>query len=89
VTVADAMRLRVAVPDVWDTVEVTVTPDRTVAQLKAEALALATGRTLQPDDYLVKFRGALVLDEAVTLEALGVPDSASLIVLPVRRRPVR
>jgi hypothetical protein len=87
--VSGALRIRVSVPDVWDIVSLTVGPDWTVAQLKSTALAAATGRTLTADDYLVKFRGAQVFDEAVTLQALGVPDSASLIVLPARRQPVR
>ena len=87
--VGGALRIRVAVPDVWDIVLLTAGPDWTVAQLKSAALAAALGRTVAAADYLVKFRGAPVFDEAVTLQALGVPDSASLIVLPTRRQPVR
>ena len=87
--VSSALRVRVSVPDVWDVVQLAAVPDWTVAQLKAAALSVATGRTLAPTEYLVKFRGAQVFDESVTLQALGVPDLASLIVLPARRRPVR
>lgn len=83
------LRVRVSVPDVWDVVELTVAPDWTISQLKAAALSAATGRTLAVDDYVVKFRGAPVLDEAVTVQALGVPELASLIVLPAHRQPVR
>jgi len=83
------LRVRVSVPDVWDIVRLTVAPESTVSQLKAAALSAATGRTLAIDEYVVKFRGATVLDESATLQALGVPDLASLVVLPARRRPVR
>lgn len=88
-TVAPAVRVRVSVTDVWDTVELSLTPECSIAQLKAEALAQATGRTEAPAGYVVKYRGALVADERATLESLGVPDGAPFIVLPARRQPVR
>lgn len=87
--VSTELRIRVSVPDVWDVVQLTAASDWSVAQLKISALAAATGRTPAPADYVVKFRGARVFDEAITLQALGVPDLGSLIVLPDRRRPVR
>ncbi len=87
--VSTALQVRVSVPDVWDVVQLTAAPDWSVAQLKVGALAAATGRTPAPADYVVKFRGARVLDESITLQALGVPDLGSLVVLPARRRPVR
>lgn len=87
-TVTTQLRLRISVPEVWDIVHMTATGDMTVAQLKAEALAQATGRLLSPAEYIVKFRGARIFDETSTLEQIGVPDLASLIVLSARRRPV-
>jgi hypothetical protein len=89
VTVASALRVKVSVPDVWDVVEVTAAPDWSMRRLKRTALALATGRTLDSDLYLVKYRGALVIDESETLGTLNVVDRASLVVLPARRQPVR
>ena len=44
---------------------------------------------MRADDYIVKFRGALVLDESVSLGALGAGPNAPFIVLPAHRRPVR
>ena len=38
-TVTPALRVRVSVTAVWDTVELNLTPESTIAQLKAEALA--------------------------------------------------
>lgn len=87
-TVATGLTVRVSVPDVWDIVEVAAAPQWSVRRLKRTALTLATGRTLDPDRYVVKYRGALVLDESETLEALNVADRASLIVLRSRRQPV-
>jgi len=88
-TVAAPIRVRVTVTDVWDTVTLEVPPDLTVRELKARALAEATGRMLDPAGYVVKHRGAAVLDEQVTVSALELADGAPLIVLPARRLPVR
>jgi hypothetical protein len=88
-TLATELRVRVAVTPVWDTVELSVTPEWSVARLKQEALARATGRRLDPSAYVVKFRGAAVVDETRTLAELRVPDGGALIVLPARREPVR
>jgi hypothetical protein len=90
VTTALETTLRVWVPDVWDVVELRVSPDQTIHQVKAAALEMAMGRGKQtnPDDFVVKYRGALVADENQTLGALEVPDRAPMIVLAARRRPV-
>ena len=83
------LSVRVSVTDVWDTVELSLSPDATIAGLKAAALARATGRPEGPGPHVVKYRGALVADESQTLAGLGVPDGAPFIVLPARRQPVR
>ena len=81
--------VRVMVTDAWDQVFLAVEPGTTVAQLKRQALGRALKRSDVADDYLVKFHGALVLDEAVTLEQLGARANAPFIILPSRRRAVR
>jgi hypothetical protein len=86
-TSAAPVRLRVTVTDAWDTVTLDAAPDTTVRDLKARALSEATGRTLDPRAYVVKFRGAPVLDEDLTVARLGLADGAPLIVLPARRHP--
>jgi hypothetical protein len=88
-TTETPLRVRVTVTDTWDTVALDVSEDRSVRDLKRQALTAATGRTLNPDDYVIKYRGALVLDERQTLGALGLHDGSPLIVLPARRQPVR
>ncbi len=88
-SVVAALRLRVTVTDTWDTVALDVAPTRSLADVKREALLQATDRPVDPAEYLVKFRGGLVLDERATVADLGLPDGAALIVLPARRHPVR
>jgi hypothetical protein len=83
-----ALPLRVMVQDVWDQVRLDLPAAATVAETKQKALAL-THATGVPDDYVVKFRGAQVLDEARSLGDAGIVPNATLIVLRRRRRPVR
>ena len=79
--------VRVWVTSVWDTVTLEVDVDWSVASVKEAALRGATAKTFDPDDFIVKFRGAEVFDEGQSLGALGVPDGAPMIVLPSRRQP--
>lgn len=88
-TAVATLPLRVTVTDVWDQVEVGLPATATIAELKQEALTRALGRPAVPEDYVVKFRGALVLDESLTIAALGAGANTPFIVLPARRRPVR
>ncbi len=82
------VRLNVTVPDVWDTVTVTVSPTTALGDVKVEALEEALGRRPDASAYLLKYRGAEVLDESRTVGDLGIPSGAPLIVLPRQRRPV-
>ncbi|MDH3496993.1 MAG: hypothetical protein OER21_09530 [Gemmatimonadota bacterium] len=88
-SVAAARRVRVTVTDTWDTIALEVEPGRSLADIKRDAVLQATGRPIDPAEYLLKFRGGLVLDERATVADLGLPDGAALIVLPARRHPVR
>ncbi|HEU4570007.1 MAG TPA: hypothetical protein VFS07_05490 [Gemmatimonadales bacterium] len=83
-----AATLRVRVQDAWDELVLPYDKRQTVAKLKAQALK-AAHRPADPAGYELKFRGAAVLDEGDTLEALGVPAGAGLIVLKRRRQAVR
>lgn len=88
--VLEKFAVRVMVTEVWDQVFLAVGPDTPVGQVKREALFRALkSSVIRPDDYVVKFRGAQVLDESVTLGALGAGANAPFIVLPARRQPVR
>ena len=88
--VGERFAVRVMVTDVWDQVFLAVEPTTTVADLKRQALTQALKRAqLRPEDYVVKFRGAPVLDETTTLAALGAVPNSPFIVLPARRHAVR
>ncbi len=84
----NAIPVRVMVEDAWDQVTLDLLPAATISDAKQRALALTHTRGAS-GDYLVKFRGAELLDESRTLAEAGVPANAALIVLPRRRRPVR
>jgi len=81
--------VRVMVTDAWDQVFLAVEPGTTVAELKRQALARALKRGDVARDYIVKFHGAHVLEESVTLGSLGARANAPFIILPARRRAVR
>ncbi|PYP41470.1 MAG: hypothetical protein DMD48_00015 [Gemmatimonadetes bacterium] len=88
--VGERYAVRVMVTPAWEQVPVQVDNTTTVAQLKREALRAALKRApLGEQEYIVKFRGAAVLDESLTLRALGAVPNAPFIVLPARRQPVR
>ncbi len=88
--VNERFAVRVMVTPVWDQVFLPVDADTTVARLKRDALQAALKRSvIDADAYIVKFRGAQVLDESVTLGRLGAVPNAPFIVLPARRQPVR
>jgi hypothetical protein len=87
--VAERFGVRVMVTTAWETVPVQVDDGTTVAQLKHQALKAALKTTANEQAFVVKFRGAIILDESVTLRALGAVPNAPFIVLPGRRQPVR
>ncbi len=84
----DARLVRVTVQDTWDTVELKMPASASVAELKLRALVMMHVAK-DPGGYEVKYRGASLRDETASLDAAGVVDNAALIVLPIRRRPVR
>jgi hypothetical protein len=84
----NVLPLRVTVEDVWGEVFLELSDDLPVGEVKRQALEL-TGVKRDPSQYVLKFRGAEMSDESVSLaNAVLVPNGA-LIVLARRRRPVR
>ncbi len=88
-TAPERYPVRVMVTPAWEHVPVQVDDATTVAQLKRDALRAALKTAGREQDYVVKFRGAGILDESITLRALGAVPNAPFIVLPARRQPVR
>jgi hypothetical protein len=79
--------LRVTVEDVWDEVRLEVPPVTPVGEIKRQALA-ATHVRRPPSEYVIKYRGAEVIDESRSAEDVGLVPNGALIVLARRRRPV-
>ena len=82
------LRLRVMVQDAWDEIPLDLPPGTSLAELKHLALK-ATKVTRNPDEYLLKFRGAELYDESRSLADAGLVANGAVIVLPRRRRPLR
>lgn len=82
------LRLRVMVQDAWDEVLLDLPAGTSLAELKHLALE-ATNVIRDPDEYLLKFRGAELYDESRSLADVGLVANGAVIVLPRRRRPVR
>lgn len=88
--VSGPFTVRVMVTDVWDQVVLAVTPATTIAEVKREGLSRALRRAgIALEDYIVKFHGAEVFDESVTVVDLGAGPNSPFIVLPLRRQAVR
>jgi hypothetical protein len=80
--------LRVMVEDVWDEVFLELPDELPVSEIKRQALEL-TKVTRDPSEYILKFRGAHISDESMSLASAGLVPNGALIVLAKRRRPVR
>ena len=80
--------VRVMLTNVWDEFHLDLATDTSVRQVKQQVLDL--GRVLDdPDKYVLKYKGAQLIEEARSLTELGVVRNAGLIMLPRRRQPVR
>lgn len=80
--------VRVMVQEVWDEVALEVPASTPIATLKSTALA-RSGAGGSPDDFMAKFRGALLTDEDRSLGDVGMVAGSSIILVRRHRRPVR
>lgn len=80
--------VRIMVLDTWDEFSVTLPSGTPVDQLKSQALLAARVRR-PPEEYLVKYRGAEVPEQGLTLGAAGIVPNAGLIVMSRRRLPAK
>jgi hypothetical protein len=85
---ANAITVRVQIPELWDAVRIEASPAETVLAVKVAALA-----ALEPGadqrDYVMKLRGFEMLDEQHTLTQAGAVDGSIFLLTHRRRRPVR
>jgi hypothetical protein len=101
---ANAITVRVEMPEVWDVVQIAVSPDESVHAVKARALAalypIAESHSTLPygavahgvlfqGAFVMKLRGFEVIDENVSLDTVGAVDGSIFLLTHRRRRPVR
>jgi hypothetical protein len=86
---ADAITIRVEMPEVWDVVRVVVLPTDTVLEVKKAAAEALYHEADLLDDLVLKLRGWVILDEMASLADAGVVNGSILLLTHRRRRPVR
>ena len=82
------LRVRVHVLEAWDEVVMERPAATSIASIKEQALTAAHVAG-DPDDFLVKFRGAELRDQTRSLADEQVPGDGALIVVRRRRVAVR
>lgn len=80
--------VRIMVLESWHEIPLQLDPGTAVGEAKRRAL-LAAHAAGQPEDYLVKYRGAEVPEGTTTVAQAGVVPNANLVVLRRRRQAVR
>ena len=86
---AAAVTIRVEMPEVWDVVRMVVSPTEPVLAVKVAALEALFPEAELHQDFVLKFRGWEILDEAAPLGEVGIVDGSILLLTHRRRRPVR
>jgi hypothetical protein len=86
---ATAITIRVEMPEVWDVVRIVVSPTDPVLAVKVCALEALFPEAELHQDFVVKFRGWEILDEAGPLADVGIIDGSILLLTHRRKRPVR
>ena len=85
---AEAITIRVEMPEVWDVVRMEVLPGDQVLEIKTRALEALMPQE-RVEEMVVKLRGWEILDETQSLTDAGVIDGSILLMTHRRRRPVR
>jgi hypothetical protein len=83
------LNIRVEMPEVWDTVRLTASPNEPVASIKRAALDALYAGGDDASEFVIKLRGWEVLDEGATLRDAGAIDGSIFLLTHRRRRPVR
>jgi hypothetical protein len=86
---AAAVTIRVEMPEVWDVVRIVVPPTEPVLSVKVAALEALFPEAELHQDFVLKFRGWEILNEAAPLSDVGIVDGSILLLTHRRRRPVR
>jgi hypothetical protein len=84
-----SITIRVEMPEVWDAVRIVASPREPLLTIKVRALEALFPEAELHSDFVLKFRGWEILDEASPLADLGIGGGAILLLTHRRRRPVR
>ena len=84
-----SITIRVEMPEVWDVVRITASPNEPVVTVKRAALEAFGIDAQMPEDFVMKLRGWEVLDESASLTDAGAIDGSIFLLTHRRRRPVR
>ena len=85
----NAITLRVEMPEVWDVVRIVASRREPLLTIKVRALEALFPEAELHSDFVLKFRGWDILDEASPLSDLGIENGSILLLTHRRRRPVR
>ena len=86
---ATGITIRVEMPEVWDAVRLLVSPKESVLMVKVRSLEALFPEAELHGDFVLKFRGWEILDEAAPLADVGIGEGAILLLTHRRRRAVR
>lgn len=86
---AQGLTIRVEMPEVWDAVRIVTAAREPLLTIKVRALEALFPEAELHSDFVLKFRGWDILDEASPLADLGIENGSILLLTHRRRRPVR
>ena len=86
---AQGITIRVEMPEVWDAVRIATAAREPLLTIKVRALEALFPEAELHSDFVLKFRGWDILDEASPLADLGIENGSILLLTHRRRRPVR
>jgi len=86
--VSPPIPVRIMVLESWHEIPLLLDPGTAVSEAKHRALQAARAAG-QPEEYLIKYRGAEVPEGTTTVQQAGIVPNANLVVLRRRRQPVR
>jgi hypothetical protein len=86
---AEAITVRVQMPELWDTIAVRCAVDTPVVVLKRAALEAFGQHLHAPVEYVMKLRGHEVHHEEVSVRTTGAREGSTFLLTFRHKRPVR
>ena len=85
----DVLRIRVEVPESWNTVRVDAPATEPVRAVKVHVLDRLRPTSARHDEFVMKLGGFEVIDENATLADVGARNGSTFLLTSRRRRPFR